>query len=183
MYVGTENDEAPQEDGSDLVELPPAELPELSSVFWVMVRLWILIVVILLTVLWHFTGAHHMSNPPNTPPPAPATAPHPTGEPHGKTLQAAIKRFGDAVISVATHPDTKMFFFDAQDLTVNDKLNTLKIRALIDTLCAAGVIERYRFENRFEELVTQTAQRLEEGAKAIAFSARVHPGGVNGGGH
>jgi hypothetical protein len=167
---------------SELVELPPAELAEFSPIFWISVRLWILITLIGALIVWYISGAHHMSNPPNTPPPAAAPAPAP-GEPHGHTLQAQIKRFGNAVVSVATHPDNGMFFFDAPDLTVNDKLNTLKIRALIDTLCAAGVIERHRFESRFEELVAQAADRLEEGAKAIAFTARVRPGPINGGGH
>lgn len=173
-------------DGAQLppAELPPAELPEFSPIFWVAVRLWILIFLVGAIIVWYISGAHRMSNstPPNTAPPATAPAAAP-GQPHGHTLQAEIKRFGDAVVAVATHPDNGMFFFDAQDLTINDKLNTLKIRALIDTLCATGVIERHRFENRFQELVTQTADKLVEGANRLAITARVHPGPVNGGGH
>lgn len=173
-------------DDSDLAELAASEAPQFSPTFWLMARLWVLILVIALAITWYITGAHHMQGPNNPPPPAaaPESKDQPKGQPHGHSLQAQIKRFGDAVVAVATHPDNGMFFFDAQDLTVNDKLNTLKIRALIDTLCAAGLIERHRFENRLEELITQTADKLVEGANRLAITARViPPGAINGGGH
>lgn len=174
-------------DYSSQVDPSLSEIAQFSPSFWIMVRLWALILILALTTLWYITGAHTMSNPPNNTPPAaapPESKDQPKGQPHGHSLQAQIKRFGDAVVAVATHPDNGMFFFDAQDLTVNDKLNTLKIRALIDTLCAAGLIERHRFENRLEELVTQTADKLVEGANRLAITARVMPPGpINGSGH
>lgn len=169
-------------DDSELAELAASEVAQFSPTFWLTVRRCLLILAIAFAILWHFTGAHHMQGPTNTPP-APAAAPESKGEPHGATLKAAINRFATAVIAVATHPDTGMFFFDAPDLSINEKLGELKIRALVDTLCAAGIIERHRFENRLEELVAQAADKLEQGAKRLAFTARVTPGPNNGSGH
>lgn len=151
-----------------------------SAAFWVMVCRVLVVLALIFVITWHIrTGEHPMSNP--TPPPespAPAAQPAPKEHP----LKAAIQRFAKATIDVATHPDNGMFFFDAQELTVNEKLQQLKMQALIDSLCAAGVIDRQRYENRLEELVSNATQKLEEGAKAIAFSAMVNRKPINGSG-
>lgn len=146
------------------------QLAEFSPMFWLIVRFWIVVLLAILFTLWyqHSHRGHPMPNPEHEKPAAPASAP---GEPHGSTLEAAIARFAKAYIAVGTHPDTGMFFFDAQELSVNEKLATLKIRALVDTLCAAGLIERHRFENRLEDLVTRSAEQLEAGAKNLALGA------------
>jgi hypothetical protein len=162
------------------------QLAEFSPMFWLVARFWIVVLIAILFMLWyqHSHRGHPMPNPEHEKPVAPASAP---GEPHGSTLHAAINRFAQALITAGTHPDTGMFFFDAQDLTVNGKLETLKMRALVDTLDAVlPHAIRARFEKRLEELVLLSAQQLEEGARRIALTARVPPGGnggVNGSGH
>lgn len=116
-----------------------------------------------------------MSNDDSRSPSPPAAAPGPSETPapqeQMKPLQAAIERFALAVTTLGTHPDSGMFFFDAQELAVNEKLQGLKLQALVDLLCAKGLIQRYEFENRLEDLVLQKAARLEEGIKQLRFAA------------
>lgn len=169
-------------DDGELAELAASEAPQFSPTFWLMVRLWILILVIALAVTWYITGAHHMQGPNNTPP-APAAAPESKGEPHGKSLQAALDRFGNAVVTIATHPDNGMFFFDAKDLVANRKIDSLKFEALLELLCARGLIDRRAFEDRLEDKLNLRAKALEDGAKRLALTALITPGAINGGGH
>lgn len=170
------------EDDADQVEQLETQLADYSPLFWVIVRSWliILLIIVAFALLQHSHRGDPMSEPEK--PAAPAPTP-PQGEPPPvSTLPAAINRFANGVLAVGTHPDTGMFFFDAQELTINEKLETLKVQALIDSLCAAGLLDRTRYENRLEVLLDQASKRLEEGAKRLAFTARAHPGGgVNGG--
>lgn len=106
------------------------------------------------------------SRSPSPPAAAPGPSETPAPQEQMKPLQAAIERFALAVTTLGTHPDSGMFFFDAQELAVNEKL-----QALVDLLCAKGLIQRHEFENRLEELVLQKAARLEEGIKQLRFAA------------
>lgn len=161
-------------DGDDghQVEQLEGQLATFSPLFWLIARFWLVVLTSIALVIWyqHSHRGHPMSNPEHEKPAAPASTPT-SGEPHGSTLQASIQRFAQAYIATGTHPDTGMFFFDAQELAVNEKLETLKMRALVDTLCAAGLIQRHRFENRLEELVIRSAEQLEKGAAKIAMGA------------
>lgn len=143
------------------------ELADRAPLFSLAFRFWWPAALILILVILFQLGVISMPNESSPPPAQPA--PPPTQE--VKPLQAAIQRLAEAIISIGTHPDTGMFFFDAQELTVNEKLMGLKLQALVDLLCAKGGIQRYEFENRLEELVLQKAQHLEDGAKRLALSA------------
>jgi hypothetical protein len=163
------------------------ELADRAPLFSLAFRFWWPTALILALLILHAIGVLHMSHDesqPPSPPPAEAPAPEsPAKKPLIKPLQTAIQRLADATIQLSTHPDTGMFFFDAQELTVNEKLQGLKLQALVDLLCAKGIIQRHEFENRLEELVLQRAKMLEEGAKRLAFTAMTGGKPVNGSGN
>lgn len=151
------------------------QLEDRAPAFTLAFRLWWPAALILLLVILYQIGVPTMSHDDSQPPPSPPvespTSTQPARAHPPKPLQVAIQRFAKATIDLSTHPDTQMFFFDAQELTVNEKLQGLKLQALIDLLCARGIIERTAFENRLEDLVLQKAQKLEEGVKQLALGA------------
>lgn len=162
-------------DDSDGVEIQ--QLERRLSGFYVMFRV-LLVAAIAASMLFlfqHLHRGHTMSEPENKSPPPAA---QPQGTPH--PLPGAINRFAESIRAVGTHPDTGMFCFDALELTVNGKLETLKIQALIDALCAAGILDRKNWENRLEVLLNDASKYYEEGARRLAFTART---GLNGSGH